>query len=149
MHPLRLLVLATLAAGGVLAGAAPASAHAMKADVTVGERVKLVAYYDDDTPAESAAVTVTDAEGKEVFAGATDERGVLTFARPAPGRYTLAVQSAGHAVKVEFEVKGAPEGGADAYTSRRLHPAVGLTIGVIVLVSISGASWYIRRRRRG
>ena len=66
---------------------APASAHAMKADVTVGERVKLVAYYDDDTPAESAAVTVTDAEGKEVFAGATDERGVLTFARPAPGRY--------------------------------------------------------------
>ena len=96
MRVIRLLVLATAAAGGVLLGPAVASAHAMGAKVTVAEEVRVEAYFEDDFPAEFAEASVTDADGKEVLTGKTDERGVWTFAKPGPGRYTLTVKSAGH-----------------------------------------------------
>jgi hypothetical protein len=148
MRPFRLLVLATAAAGGVLLAPAVASAHDLRARVTLAAAVKLEAFFDDDTPAELADVRVTDAGGAEVLAGKTDDRGVWTFPRPNPGRYTATVKSAGHVAKVEFPVEGDPEAPPAVYAPWRMNKALGLAIGLVLLLGLSAASWLIRRRRR-
>lgn len=150
MRVFRLLVLATAAAAGALLTPARAAAHAMFADVTVAaDSVKLLAYFEEDLPAEFADVTVTDADGNVVLAGKTDERGVWTFPRPAPGTYTLKVKQTGHVAKREFTVTGASEAEAPAVSGgRRLNKWVGLAVGVVVLLGVSGASWLLRRRGR-
>lgn len=166
MRCFRLLVLATAAVGGVLLAPAVARAHAMHADVTVGKEVKVLAYYDEDVPAEFAEVTVTDATGAVVLKGKTDERGLWTFPRPEPGTYTLLAKSVGHTAKVKFVIPGgggpapaprAPGAGAVApeppeeeavtYTEWRPSKAQGLAIGGGGLVGFSALYWLARRRR--
>ena len=149
MRCFRLLVLATAAAAGVLLAAAPASAHDLRANVTVANAVKVEAYFDDDTPAQFAEVTVINAEGAAVLTGKTDERGVWTFPLPKPGTYSLKVESAGHVATVPFRVDGGPAAPAVVYTGWRMNKAVALAIGVLLLLGISAVSWFIRYRRRG
>lgn len=146
MRAVRLLVLATAAAGGVLLAPATASAHAMRAQVEVrADSVYFLAYFDDDTPAEFAAVTLTDAAGNEVLTGTTNERGEWTFPRPAPGRYTLTAKCVGHSAKVPFPVEGEPEAPA-VYSGRGPGRAAGLAIGLALLLGVSAAIWLRRRR---
>lgn len=146
MRCFRSLVLATAAILGVLVAPAIASAHDLQAKVTVAEVVKVEAFFNDKMPAEVAEVTVMDAEGVAVLTGKTDERGVWTFPLPKPGTYSITVKSVGHVAKVKFNVDGGP---AAVYTGWRLNKALGLTIGLLLLLGISAASWYIRHRRRG
>src|SRR5207302_841525 len=99
----RFLVLAAVAVAVVVLAPARASAHDLRAKVTVGgDTVRVEVGFDDDTPAEKATVTVTDATGAEVAAGKTDGRGVWSFPRPAPGRYTLKATAIGHVDQVPF-----------------------------------------------
>src|SRR5437763_1558459 len=92
----------------VLLAPAVARAHDLKTVVTIGpDVVKVEAGFDDDSPAEKARVTVTDTSGATVGGGVLDERGVWSFPRPAPGRYTVVVESAGHRDKVPIEVADA------------------------------------------
>src|SRR6478672_8663614 len=101
----RFLVLATAAAVGVPLAAGPASAHDLRANVTVAGEVKVLAYFEgEDSPAGLAEVIVTDAEGATVLTGKTDDRGVWAFPPPKPGTYRLKVESAGHVAKVQFRV---------------------------------------------
>jgi nickel transport protein len=148
MRVFRFLVLAIAAAGGALLIPGRADAHAMHADVDVtNDPAKLLAYFDEDFPAEFADVTVTDADGNVVLTGKTDERGVWTFPRPKPGTYVLTVRAGrGHVAKREFTVGGAGE--ETVFTGRRLNKWVGLSIGVAVLLGASGVSWLLRRRGR-
>jgi nickel transport protein len=151
MRVCRFLVLAIAAAAGALVTPGRACAHAMHADVDVtNDPAKLLAYFDEDLPAEFADVTVTDADGNVVLTGKTDERGVWTFPRPKPGTYVLGVKSAdGHGTKREFTVAGAADAAEETvFTGRRLNKWVGLTIGVVVLLGASGISWLRRRRGR-
>ena len=150
MPTLRFLVLATCAGVGVLPAAGRAGAHALHAKVdATNDPVKLEAFYDEEMPAEFADATVTDASGAVVRAGKTDERGVWTFARPGPGTYALSVQQTGHRAKVAFEIPGAPDPDAPAvYGGRRLNKWVGLSVGVALLLGVSGATWLRRRRGR-
>jgi hypothetical protein len=148
MRAFRLLVLATAAAGGVLLSPAAASAHGMAARVEVrADSLHLLAYFDDDTPAESAAVSVVDAAGREVLTGTTDERGECTLPRPAPGRYTLTAKCVGHVAKVEFPVEAGPEGLSGTFSGRRLDRTTGLTIGLTIIFSFTMIAWLLRRRR--
>ncbi len=161
MRCFRFLVLATAAVGGVLLAPTRARAHAMHADVTVGKDVKLLAYFDEDVPAEFADVTVTDADGKVVAKGKTDERGLWTFPKPKPGTYTLLAKSVGHTAKVKFEVAGVgaaealggrgahdtPEPESVTYTEWRPSKAQGLAIGAGGLVGFSALYWLTRRKR--
>jgi hypothetical protein len=79
---------------------APAFAHKLSLDCRVkDERVRVEAFYDDDTPAQQAKIFVEN-EGKHIVAeGRTDERGVWSCPLPAPGRYTVRAESVGHAAK--------------------------------------------------
>lgn len=151
MRVFRVFVLAIVAIGGVLLAPAVASAHGMRADVTVADQVKVVAYFDDDTPAESATVSIADANGNEILTGKADEHGVWTFAKPAPGQYTLTAKCIGHVAKVEFRVEGdsEPELPPVVYTRSQLPKIIGIVVGLVVLLGISAVSWFLRRYRRG
>ena len=148
MRLFRFLVLATAAIGGVLLAPGVASAHALKATVTVAATVKVEAFFDDDTPAELGEVTVTDANGKVVLTGKTDERGVWTFPAPKPGEYTLTVKSIGHVAKQSFRVEGEPDAPPVAYTDEPMNKTVALVIGVGVLLGVSAVAWLLQGRPR-
>jgi nickel transport protein len=155
MRVFRFLVLATATVGGVLLGTSRAEAHALFIKVEPAtDPVKVLAYYEEDIPAESADVTVTDADGNVVVSGKTNDRGEWAFERPTkPGTYTVTVKQTGHRAKDVFTVAEAAEGaGAEADqpapTGRRLNRWVGLSLGVAGLLGISGVSWLLRRRGR-
>jgi hypothetical protein len=76
--------------------ASRASAHALNVSVepgAPGAKVTVVAYFDDDTPAQEAKVVVKDSGGAFLEHGVTDERGMWTFTRPQPGRYQIFVDA--------------------------------------------------------
>lgn len=158
MPSVRGFVVGIVAVAGVPLTASVAFAHKLFADVKVGETIQLVAYFEEDAPAELAQVTVTDATGQTIFTGQTDERGVLQFPKPAPGAYTLRVRCIGHTAKVTFEVPGpvgttvvAPAASDDAptlFTEKRVDSAARLALGVGILLGLSLVSWLMLRRRR-
>lgn len=150
----RFLVLATLGAGGALLGPSRAAAHALSATLdTSGDPFKLLAFFEEDIPAEFADVTVTDADGNVVLTGRTDDRGAWAFPRPKPGTYKLTVRSVGHVAARDFAVAGAAEptvAGPTAAEPAGWRPGkwAGLSIGVGALLGVSGLSWLLRRRGR-
>lgn len=97
---------AVLAMFLVLAAVQPAFAHALGAECKLrGDRVEVEAYYDDDTPARNARVTVQDAAKKNVAEGRTNSKGFWSFSRPEPGWYRVTVDAgAGHRTTVTITV---------------------------------------------
>jgi nickel transport protein len=85
----------------VLALPLAAAAHGLDLEANLKDgRVRVEAYYDDDTPADAAAVTVEDAANVVVLGGTTDAKGVWEFAAPKPGRYVVTVNAGdGHVAK--------------------------------------------------
>lgn len=139
------VVLRAAAALLVVLAAVPAAwAHDLRATVAVrADGVQVEAGYDDDTPAERAAVTLTDADGREVAAGVTDDRGVCTVPRPAPGAYTVVVAEAGHRARVAITVP--PAGGAD-YAPWRLDRRLAVGLGLAAIAAVTLAFTRLRRR---
>jgi nickel transport protein len=119
---MKAFLLAGLATGLSLVFAVPVSAHALGAECKVrGDRVEVEAYYDDDTPARNARVTVLGAGQETVAQGRTDARGRWTFPIPAAGSYQVVVNAgAGHLTKIQITV---PAG------SRPAAPGAGLPGG--------------------
>jgi nickel transport protein len=95
-----------LALSSLLVYALPASAHALGAECKLrGGRVEVEGYYDDNTPARDARVTVRDAAGQTVADGRTDDKGRWSFPAPEPGRYHVIVDAgAGHRAVVSVTV---------------------------------------------
>lgn len=90
---------------GCVISASPACAHKLIVVATIkGERVRVEAFYDDDTPAQQAKVII-ESDGKRVVAeGRTDERGLWSCPIPAPGEFTVRAESTGHAAKDFFVI---------------------------------------------
>jgi nickel transport protein len=145
MHNRHLILAAVAVAVAVLAPSR-ASAHDLQAVVKLlPDVVRVEAGFDDDTPAEGAKVTITDAAGNVVAEGKTDDRGVCDLPKLAPGKYTAKVESIGHADTVDFEVSD--EGGE--FAGWRLNKSVGVGIGAGGLLGASAGFWLLRRRRGG
>ncbi len=90
----------------LLAVPSAAFAHAVGVEAKLKDGVvRVEAYYDDDTPAAAAKVTV-EGEAKAVVAeGKTDAKGVWSFPAPPAGRYTIRVDAgAGHVAKTTITV---------------------------------------------
>lgn len=125
------------------------SAHDLQLVVKVPpDRAVVVvgAGFDDDTPAEAGRVVVTAADGSVVAEGKTDEKGVFTFARPGPGKYTATVEALGHKDRVEFEIVCELTVPAE-YRGWRPDQTVGLAVGVGGLLGVSAGYWWVRRRK--
>jgi hypothetical protein len=84
----------------------PVSAHALGAECKIrGDKVEVEAYYDDDTPARDARVTVLDKQESVVAEGRTDDQGRWSFPTPKPGRYQVIVDAGGgHLTKLRMTV---------------------------------------------
>ncbi len=89
----------------VLAGR-PAFGHALGAECKLrGDRVEVEAYYDDDTAARGARVTVLDEGKKPVAEGRTDREGRWSFPAPKAGTYRVVVDAGeGHRTTVRVTV---------------------------------------------
>jgi hypothetical protein len=140
----RLLVLVAAVVAGVLVPCR-ATAHDLRVKVTVPpDAVRVEAGFDDDTPAEAARVSITDAAGNIVATGKTDEKGVCQFPKLGAGRYQAVVEAFGHRDAVEFEVAETFE--FVEYSNWRLNKTVGLFAGVGGLLLASLAFWWVRSR---
>jgi nickel transport protein len=151
MHT-RLLVLAAAAVAVAVLSPSRAGAHALDLTVRVppgGPEITVVAGFDDGTPAEGAEVVVTDAAGRVVARGKTDEKGVWKFAKPAPGMYVATVEEArGHKNRVEFPVAAAPATSTEVeFTGWRPDRTLGLVVGVGGLLLASAGFWWFRLRK--
>ncbi len=95
-----------LALSLLLGRADSALAHAVGAECRLlGDKVEVEAYFDDDSPARNAWVTVWDSSKKEIAAGRTDAKGQWGFPVPAPGTYQVAIDAgAGHRTTVRLRV---------------------------------------------
>ena len=91
-----------------LVGSSPAFAHQLHVVVKIdGDRVRVEAFYGDDTPAQEARITILFEE--EIIAqGRTDEKGVWWCERPKAGTYTVNAESVGHAAKEPLIVAESP-----------------------------------------
>ena len=89
-----------LGALALLVGASPAYAHRLLIDdpKVEGNQLRIEVYYDDDTPAQDAKVTVRLGDTL-VAEGRTDEKGVWTCPKPGPGTYEVRAESVGHVAK--------------------------------------------------
>lgn len=149
----RTLVVVAVAALGV---APAARAHDLKAVVTVtAAEVKVVAGYDDDTPAGGAKVSLATADGNAVADGKLDERGCWATKLPPPGNYVVVVNDTGHRDRVTFTIPDptpvTPAGPQPipetTHTSWRLDKTVGVAVGLGVLLGGSLLYTLVRRRR--
>jgi nickel transport protein len=96
-----------------------ATAHDLGAEITLeGDRVCVVAYYDDNVAAADASVVVLDKSKNEVHRGTTDEKGLWTFPQPAPGTYFVTIDAGqGHWKLVRLTISTHPDGQAIAITT--------------------------------
>jgi nickel transport protein len=100
--------------------------------------------FDDDTPADGAKVVITDAAGKVIAEGKTDEKGVWKTMRPPEGKYAATVESIGHMDKVAFEVAAS---GYFEFRGWRLDKTLGIALGVGGLLLLSAGFWWFRLRK--
>lgn len=87
-----------LALGLLLCCVDSVRAHGIGADCRLrGDKVEVEAYFDDDSPAANARVTVWDGAKREIASGRTDAKGNWSFPAPAPGAYEVIIDAgAGH-----------------------------------------------------
>lgn len=162
----RHLLAPALALLAALVIAGPADAHKLGAECRLHDgRVELEAYYDDDTPARDAHISVLDAEQQLVAEGRTDAKGCWSFAAPQPGSYVVTVDGgAGHRTHVNITLPStsastAPQQesacgneSASVTVSEGPHraaftgtPWMNLAVGVAILGGVGGGFWLARR----
>lgn len=137
------------AALAVVFAAAPARAHDLRAKLNPEtDPIRVEAWFDDDTPAQQARVSVVRSTGEEVASGQTDERGVWSFAKPGPGMYRITVESVGHRDVLRLTIPGgeAPNAAPAVDGDFRLDKNLGLFVGIVLL--LSGSLAFIRLRAR-
>jgi hypothetical protein len=135
----------------LLVGTSPAFAHRLHVDVKAnGDQVRVEAYYDDDTPAQEAKITISLGD-QTVAEGRTDDKGVWTCAKPAPGTYVVRAESVGHAAKETLVVEPGAQSPDATPTptderARRTHtPWARLAAGLAVIGGL-WLAWAISRR---
>jgi hypothetical protein len=86
-----------LIAIALLADPTPAFAHRLHVSTRlIGDQIRVEVFYDDDTPAQEAKVTIRLGD-QAVGEGRTDDKGVWICPRPQPGTYAVRAESVGHA----------------------------------------------------
>ena len=144
MHDWRsvrgLLILA-----GLLLTTGVANAHGFRLDASAEQgKLRLVAAYDTDEPAEGAAVTVTSMTGEVVASGLTDRNGIWTGDVP-PGEYRVRADDGfGHSARLTVFISATGEA---APTPEPWPKLVRIVIGLGVIGLLVGA-WAWRARRR-
>lgn len=138
--PTRFLLVVAL----LFLSVSPAFAHKLYVEAKLGtDTVRFEAYYEDDTPAQQARITVSK-DDAVVAEGRTDEKGVWTCSL-APGSYRVRAETLGHAADATLEVPDKPVDisappGPDDHAANTHTPwsRVILGLGIIAGVTILG-----------
>jgi nickel transport protein len=133
---------------GLLFFSAAGFAHDVHLKPTiVGDRVRVEAFFEDDSPAAQAKVVVR--LGDVIVAeGETDAEGVWSFPAPPVGTYAITLDARdGHVKTVPLLLTSTapPDQSRAVMTST---PWLKLSLGVAGLLLLSTVSWW-RLRRRG
>ncbi len=136
--------------------ASVSQAHAVGIDVKLRDgKITIEAFYDDDTPAPDAKVSVFNAANVVIADGKTDSHGVWKFDAPPTGKYAVRVDAgAGHTAKTTFTIPpvatetasivDGPDRAAFTGPMRWVMAAIGLAaIGSLTFV----ARWASRRKK--
>jgi hypothetical protein len=132
-------------------GATPAFAHKLCVEAKPRtDHVHVEAYYDDDTPAQEAKITIH--KGDAVVAeGRTDEKGVWTCMLP-PGHYTVRAETLGHAAKETFDVPERVEEVAQPSDDQRAEntqfPIWRVVLGLGIIAAATTILYALRHRAR-
>jgi nickel transport protein len=141
---------------GLLLAAGPVSAHALGAECKLaGDRVAVEAYYDDDTPARDARVSVLGPDKNALVEGRTDSEGRWSFARPRPGDYEVVVDAGGgHRVQVGLTIPAeattaVPQTISSGPTRAEFttFPWSKVALG-LAAIACMGLGWWLARRPR-
>jgi nickel transport protein len=126
------------------------SAHAIGVQATrVGDRIKVEAFYDDDTPTEQAKVTVLSQDGQTIASGLTDERGLWYFPVPSSGNYSIRVDAGdGHRATINLnltleEITTPQESRAEATRWKWERTLIGVAVISVATILL----WFARGRR--
>jgi len=138
----------------LLSVASPALAHRLHCDPKiVGDRLRVEVYYEDETPAQGAKVSVRYDETL-IAEGRTDEKGEWLCPRPAPGVYTVRVESLGHAAKRTIKIEPPSvdlpdEAQQDDRAEKTGTQWSKLVVGLATIAGLCGVWVLLRRARRG
>jgi prepilin-type N-terminal cleavage/methylation domain-containing protein/prepilin-type processing-associated H-X9-DG protein len=82
------------------------SAHGVGVEAKLkGDSVRVEVFFDDDTPAADAKVSVTAEDGKLVAEGKADAKGLWSFSVPRPGKYRVTADAGGgHLAKTTMTI---------------------------------------------
>jgi hypothetical protein len=139
---------ACLSLAVVLVAAPAAQAHVVHVDWKVADAdLVVVAYFDNDLPADDAGVVLTGEDGTVVATGKTDDSGTWRVPKPPPGTYRLTIRALpGHEKTVTIALAPATDatgtGTPPRSTPPWLLPAVAAGAVVVLLLV-----W--RKRGRG
>lgn len=137
-----------LISGVLLGNTPPASAHQLLLTCKVdGDRVRVEAFFDDDTPAQEATITVAAADGRgPLTEGKTDERGIWTFPTPSPGSYAVRAACLGHTVHTSFTVATNAEAPVEPSRQELTRtPWLRVGIGLGVIAGLCALVLWVRR----
>jgi hypothetical protein len=132
-------------------GATPAFAHKLYVEAKPRtDHVHVEAYYDDDTPAQEAKITIHK-DDAVVAEGRTDEKGVWNCTLP-PGHYTVKAETLGHAANEVFDVPAQLEEVAQPTDDQRADntrfPIWRVIIGLGIITTLSLLSYCLRHRTK-
>jgi len=135
----------------LFACASPAFAHKLKIDCRVNEqRLHLEAFYDDNTPAQQARVTIKNEMNEVVASGKTDERGVWTCSAPPPGKYTARAETEGHVAEETLTVDAAQDSSNQPIREEETAvPWLRIVLGCAAIAILFATLWLARRRSIG
>lgn len=127
----------------------PARAHGVGVQCKLeGDKLIVEAYFDDNTPASDAKVSILNRSEETVGEGRTDVDGRWICATPGPGVYQVIVDAGGgHLRKIKVNIDGGVVTG-DGPTREEFTrvPWLKVILGVGVLGVISFVFWLNRKR---
>lgn len=128
-----------------------ALAHGLEMEARIiDEQVRIEAFFDDDSPASNAKITIEDSTKTMLKEGMTDDRGFWTIPKPKPGKYTVRVDAGdGHAAKTTITIPDDGETAASEGTNREFLTGWNRVIMTGVgLALIAGLTLVMRVTRR-
>lgn len=121
-------------------------AHAMRVKCSEkGKQVEVEVFFEEDEPAGNALVKILNRDLQVVYSGTADQGGKWSFARPAPGKYTVQAAHTGHRAEQEIEI-GRETASETQPTVTPLTPPreddnlwLKIAIGLAIIALLSGA----------
>jgi hypothetical protein len=153
----RFFIRSFMALIGVCLSASPLFAHKLLLDCRLrDDRLRVEAFYDDDTPAQQAKIVVENLEKQVIAEGLTDEKGTWNCPVPVSGEYTVRAESVGHTARETLSVrqstvdnpssierKTAPE--PASHEEKISMPWLKLAIGIALIAGVGALFWFARR----